>query len=307
MPREYQFDYELRHLVYFQAVARQLHFRRAAELLNVAQPSLSRQISQLESTLGVRLLQRSKRRVELTPAGVALLERVEPLLQSLRRLPDELRSIARGESGTIRIAYTGLAMATVLPAILRESHRRHPGLHVELSELPTAEQISALRSGEISCGFFHPDGRTPGLKTITLLREKNGVLLSADHPLAKQEVLTLRALADTPFVLFPRAHNPGFYDHTLAAFAAAGVTPRIVEEIWPRANAVGLVRAGLGATFMCPSEARVLPADVSFRPLRGPAPESRLMLGWAEFGDSAPALEAFLAMARTTAASTHSY
>lgn len=307
MPCEYQYGFELRHLVYFQAVARQLHFRRAAEALGVAQPSLSRQITQLEAALGVRLLQRSKRRVELTPAGTVLLERIEPLLQTLRRVPDELRPIARGESGIIRIAYTGLAMATVLPAILRESHRRHPGLHVELNESPTSEQITALRGGDITCGFFHPDGRTPGLKTVTLLRQKNGVLLAADHPLANQAELSLRALADTPFVLFPRAHNPGFYDHTLAAFAAAGVTPKIVEEIWPRANAVGLVRAGLGATFMCPSEAQVLPTDVCFRPLRGPAPESRLMLGWAEGETLAPALQAFLAIAKSAIAPTHSY
>jgi DNA-binding transcriptional LysR family regulator len=307
MPREYQYAFELRHLVYFQSVARQLHYRRAAEMLGVAQPSLSRQIAQLEEVLGVRLLQRNKRRVELTPAGTALLERIEPLLQSLRRLPDELRPIARGESGSIRIAYTGLAMATVLPGILRESHRRYPGLHLELNESPTSEQITALRGGGIACGFFHPDGRTPGLKTITLLREKNGVLLAADHPLAKQTGLSLRALADTPFVLFPRAHNPGFYDHTLAAFAQAGVAPKIVEEIWPRANAVGLVRAGLGATFMCPSEAQVLPADVCFRTLRGPVPESRLMLGWAEKDTPAPALAAFLAIATTAIAPTHSY
>lgn len=307
MPREYQYEFELRHLVYFQAVARTLHFRRAAELLGVAQPSLSRQIGQLEEAMGGRLLQRSKRRVELTPAGSALLERIEPILQSLRRLPDDLRPIARGESGAIRIAYTGLAMATVLPVILRECHRRHPGLHLELNESPTSEQITALRSGDITCGFFHPDGRTPGLKTITLLREKNGVLLAADHALAKQAGLSLRALADTPFVLFPRAHNPGFYDHTLAAFASAGVTPKIVEEIWPRANAVGLVRAGLGATFMCPSEAQVLPADVCFRNLRGPAPESRLMLGWAEGETMAPTLQAFLAIARAATGTTHSY
>ena len=94
-------------------------------------------------------------------------------------------------------------------------------------------------------------------------------------------------------------HNPGFYDRTLAAFARAGVTPRIAEEVWPRANGVGLVRAGLGATFMCPSEARLLPPDVVFRPLVGPAPESRLVVGWrkgAEKDD--PALRAFLAVAQ---------
>ncbi len=294
MPREYQFSYDLRHLVYFREVARQLHFRKAAESLAVAQPALSRQIAQLEAALGVALFIRSRRRVELTSAGKALLERTDPLLRMLNGLPAELRALAEGETGHLKVAFTGLAMATVLPGILREFHRKFPGIRLELGESPTAVQLGALQSGELACGFFHPDASTPGLKTRLLLREKNGVLLPADHPLAVQPVLRLRELASTPFVLFPRTHNPGFYDRVLAAFSRAGVTPRIAEEVWPRANGVGLVRAGVGATFMCPSEARYLPPEVVFRPLEGPAPESRLVLGWRTAPKPEAALTAFL-------------
>ena len=188
-------------------------------------------------------------------------------------------------------------MATVLPGILREFHRRFPGIRLELNESPTAVQLKALAADELGCGFFHPDAATPGLSTRQLLREKNGVLLPADHPLARQAKLRLRELADTPFVLFPRSHNPGFYDRILAAFARARVTPRIAEEVWPRANAIGLVRAGLGATFMCPSEARQLPPEVAFRPLEGSAPESRLVVGWKSTAPLPPALAAFLSVA----------
>ncbi len=297
MPREYQFDYDLRHLVYFREVARQLHFRKAAEALAVAQPALSRQIAQLETALGVPLFIRSRRRVELTAAGKALLERTDPVLRTLNGLPGELRALAGGETGHLKVAFTGLAMATVLPGILREFHRKFPGIRLELGESPTAVQLGALQTGELACGFFHPDAATPGLKTRLLLREKNGVLLPADHPLATQPVLKLRELASTPFVLFPRAHNPGFYDRMLAAFSRAGVTPRIAEEVWPRANGVGFVRAGVGATFMCPSEARHLPPEVVFRPLEGPAPESRLVLGWRATPKPEPALAAFLTVA----------
>ncbi len=127
MPREYQFPYELRHLIYFQAVANHLHFRRAAESLGVAQPALSRQIAQLENALEVTLFNRTQRRVELTPAGAVLLRRSESLLQSLQKIPSELSAVARGEVGHVRVAFTGLAMATVLPAIIREFARAHPG------------------------------------------------------------------------------------------------------------------------------------------------------------------------------------
>lgn len=298
MPREYQYPFELRHLVYFREVARQLHFRKAAEALAVAQPALSRSIAQLEAALGVDLLNRTRRRVELTAPGKAFLERIEPLLRGLAAVPGDIQALAGGQAGQVRVAFTGLAMATVLPGILREFNRRYPGIRVELNESPTSAQLESLKSGEIACGFFHPDVTAPaGLSTKLLLQEKNGVLLPADHRLAHAPKLRLRDLAETPFVMFPRAHNPGFYDRVLAAFQQAGVTPRIADEVWPRANAMGLVRAGLGATFMTPSEAQQLPAEVTFRELEGPAPESRLVLGWRKDVPPDPALGAFLVVA----------
>lgn len=299
MPPEYQFPFDLRHLIYFREVARRLHFRQASEALAVAQPAISRAIAQLEVALDVDLLHRTRRGVQLTPAGQALLQRIEPILRSLRCVTTELRAVSAGERGHVRVAFTGLAMATVLPGILREFHRRHPGIRLELNESPTSAQLAALPAGEIGCGFFHPDNPLPGVSTHLLLRERNGVLLPGDHPLAAEPSLRLRDLADTPFVLFPRVHNPGFYDRTLAAFSRAGVTPRIAEEVWPRANGIGLVRAGLGATFMCPSETRNLPADVTFRSLEGPVPESRLVVGWKTTRPLPldPALAAFVAVA----------
>lgn len=305
MPREYQFPFELRHLTYFREVSRTLHFRKAAEALAVAQPALSRQIAQLERALGASLFVRSRRKVELTPAGRILAERVEPMLRGLVAITGELRALAGGETGLVRVGFTGLAMATVLPDILREVHRRFPGIRVELNESPTSAQLVALAAGEIACGFFHPDATSASISTLELLREKNGVLLPAGHALTGKRSLRLRDLAGVPWVMFPRAHNPGFYDKVLASFSRAGVTPRIAEEVWPRANAVGLVRAGLGATFMCPSEARTLPEGVVFRELHGTAPESRLVLGWKTSTPEEPALRSFLRVAsdrETTAA-----
>ncbi len=300
MPREYQFNFELRHLIYFREVARTLHFRRAAEALGVAQPALSRQIAQLEAALGSPLFLRSQRRVELTAAGAALRDRIEPWLVQLQRLPAELQSITAGGAGTLRVGFTGLAMATVLPRILREFQRRDAHVRVELNESPTAVQVAALRAGEIDCGFLHPDALPVGFQTRPLLRERNGIVLPSDHPLANKSTLRLRQLAKVPFVLFPRIHNAGFYDRILAAFTAAGITPHIAEEVWPRANAVGLVRAGIGVTLMCPSEARQLPSEVIFRPLTGPAPESRLVLAWPEKRQAASPLHRFLAAVEST-------
>lgn len=297
MPREYQFPYDLRHLVYFLEVARQLHFRQAAEALAVAQPALSRQIAHLEKAVGAQLFLRSRRKVELTPAGRAFAERIEPILRSLSSAGRELRALTEGETGHVRVAFTGLAMATVLPGILREFNQKFPGIRVELNESPTSTQRAALQAGELGCGFFHPDAPTPGLKTRLLLRERNGVLLPAGHPLSDRPALKLRDLANIPFVLFPRSHNPGFYDRILSSCARAGLTPRIAEEVWPRVNGIGLVRAGIGVTFITPSEAKNVPADVVFRPLVGHAPESRLVLGWRASPKPDAALAAFVRVA----------
>jgi DNA-binding transcriptional LysR family regulator len=303
MAREYQFPFELRHLIYFREVARQRHFRKAAESLAVAQPALSRAVAQLEAALGVDLLNRTRRGVEVTSAGQLLLERLEPVLRGLAAIPPELRALSSGQVGHIRVAFTGLAMATVLPPILREFNRGYPGVRVELNESPSSAQLAGLESGALSCGFFHPDAPTPFLQTRLLLRERNGVLLPSTHPFARRAKLRLRDLASTPFVFFPRLHNPGFYDRILAAFAEAGVAPRIAEEVWPRTNAIGLVRAGLGATLMTPAEARHLPDEVIFRPLEGPTPESRLVIGWRKAPPPDPALAAFLKTAEEAAAS----
>jgi DNA-binding transcriptional LysR family regulator len=283
--------------VYFREVARRLHFRKAAEVLAIAQPALSRQIAQLEAALGVRLLNRSSRRVELTPAGAAFLARTEPVLAALMQVPSDMKAVAEGRVGRLRVAFTGLAMATVLPDILRGFHRQFPGIRLELNESPTSLQLAALKAGEIDCGFFHPDGQSPGIETTLLLRERNGVLLPSDHPLRSRKTVRLKDLAGTPFVLFPRANNPGFYDRVLAAFASSGVSPRIAEEVWPRSNGVGLVRAGVGATFVSPSEAQNLPKEVIFRKLSGAAPVSTLVVGWRSEPAPPPALAALLGAA----------
>ena len=142
MPREYQFPYELRHLVYFLEVARQLHFRKAAEALAIAQPALSRQIAQLEAAVGAQLFVRSRRRVELTPAGRAFAKRIEPVLRSLAAAGREVQAPTRGEGGHVRVAFTGLAMATVLPGILRAFGKKFPGIRLELTADLSDEPVS---------------------------------------------------------------------------------------------------------------------------------------------------------------------
>ena len=263
MPREYQFPFELRHLVYFREVARQLHFRKAAETLAIAQPALSRAIAQLEAALGADLLNRTRRGVEVTPAGRLLLERSSRCSRGLAAIPNGFIALAGGQVGHVRVAFTGLAMATVLPGFCANSSNVIPVSASNSTSRPRPRSWPRFKSGDIACGFFHPDAATPGLRTRLLLRERNGVLLPSSHPLAGSGApicgcaispprrSCFSADAQSRFLRSDprRIHQRGNHAANRRGNLAAG-------------QRLGLVRAGLGATFMTPSEAQHLPPEV---------------------------------------------
>jgi DNA-binding transcriptional LysR family regulator len=175
-----------------------------------------------------------------------------------------------GEDRAVRVAFTGLAMATVLPGILREFHRRIRASGSSSTKSPPRRSSRRLQAGEIGCGFFHPDAPTPGLRTRLLLRERNGVLLPADHPLAKPASLRLRDLAATPFVLVPARAQPGFYDRMLAAFAAGGRARRASRRKSGRAPTASASCAPGSARRSCVRPRRAPAPEVAFRPARRP-------------------------------------
>src|SRR6185436_16768551 len=138
---------DFRRLRYFVAVAERLHFGRAAEALHISQPPLSRAIRALEDELGVTLFARTRRRVELTPAGARLLEEARRLTAQLERTMQELRAMAAGEAARLRIGFVSLADYGVLPELLRSYKSAHPGVHLALREMLSPEQAAALAAG----------------------------------------------------------------------------------------------------------------------------------------------------------------
>ena len=151
----------------FSSAARWLSFKRAADELHLSPSALSRQIRQLEETLGAPLLRRHSRRVELTPAGAALRDRIEPILRSLRGIPAELRALAAGQVGQVRVGFTGLAMATVLPAILREFQREYPygWLGILAAVPPSSDELIYAHTER---GFALLSMRSPELSRLYL-------------------------------------------------------------------------------------------------------------------------------------------
>lgn len=289
---------ELRHLRYFVAVAEERHFGRAAERLFLSQPPLSQQIQQLERELGVTLLARTNRRVELTDAGRAFLEDAREILARVDRAAERARRTARGEAGWIGVGFVGSAIYDVLPEVLRTFRARYPAVELVLLELLGDEQSEALREGRIHVGFSRLLPPEVGLHRETVARATLVAAVPEVHPLAERPVLTLAEVAQEPLVLYPRLTQSSYAEQMLALFRDAGLKPRVAQETGEMQTAVSLVAAGIGVALV-PATVRNLGREgVAYRPLASPDPPTvELTMAYRE-GDPSPVLPHFLDVVR---------
>src|SRR5262245_15958657 len=260
---------ELWQLRYFMAVADRLHFGRAAEALPISQPPLSRAIRALEARLGVALFARSRRRVELTPEGGRFLEEARRLIGQLERAVHEVRGMASGEQGRLRIGFVSLADYGVLPGLLKRYKAARPGVALALREMLSPEQAAALGAGELDFGLLLPpvDGE-PGLERLVVQRERFVAALPSRHRLAKVAGrLAVTDLAGEPFVMVPREIAPGLYDIVRGLAARAGIPLNVAQEAIQMQTVVSLVSSGLGVAIVPASMANLGRRGVVYREL----------------------------------------
>jgi DNA-binding transcriptional LysR family regulator len=259
---------ELRHLRYFRAVAEELHFGRAAERLHVAQPPLSQQIRQLERELGVRLLARTTRRVELTPAGQAYFKRAVAILEAVDDAGDQARRVARGVEGHLAIGCVGSATYSLLPNLVRALREALPGVDVSVrGEMLAPAQIAALLSGEIDLALLRPPVEESGLVVETVRRDRLLIGLPEGHPLAGRAELRASDLRDEEFVAHT-GHGRSVMNSVLTAICAdAGFVPRVRHQVEETSTLVTLVAAGLGVAVVPEPTAALDIAGVCYRPL----------------------------------------
>jgi DNA-binding transcriptional LysR family regulator len=288
---------ELRQLRYFIAVAEELHFRRAAARLHISQPPLSQQIARLEEELGCRLLSRTRRRVELTPAGEAFLRDARAMLDELDVAVATVRRIESGQAGLLRVNFVGSALLSIVPGIIQSFRRGRPNVEIELRERSTLDQLRALVGGLLDVGLVRPPiDVDESLATEVVMRERTVAAIPSEHPLAKRSRISLRSLAAEPLVLFPREQAPGFHDLLTGRLAATGRSPHVVQYAPEMTTIIGLVAAGIGLSPVPASVARLGLEGVTYRPLTG-APDTEL-LAVTRAGDESPLVAAFLAEAR---------
>ncbi len=288
---------DLRHLRYFVAVAEEGNFGRAARRLHMAQPPLSRQIKALEEELGVPLFVRAPRGIELTPAGRALLAHARPVFESVDRAVLEAQRANRGETGRLVVAYSASLAYSGIVESLRAFRVKAPGVELTLRELPPKDQMDALREGTVDVGFPRAPLAEPGIVTEVVRREPLAVILPEDHPLSHKKRVSLSSLADEPFVMFPRARSPGFFDHLMALFREHGFVPRIVQE-GALFDITSLVAAGFGVSVLPASVRRVQGDRLVVRPIVG-EPYVELLVAWRSRSED-PVLRTFLDVVRRT-------
>jgi DNA-binding transcriptional LysR family regulator len=288
---------ELRQLRYFVIVAEELNVTRAAKRLQMAQPPLSQQIHHLEQDLGVALFHRVKRRIELTEAGQVFLEEARRTLAQAEHAQRMAQRAQRGQTGRLEMGFVSESTYDLLPAMLQAYRARFPQVEVVLHEMTTTQQVQALQKGGIHLGLLRAPIAEAGLNLRLIRQEPFVSVLPAHARFAGEERLPLLALAEEPFILFPRPISPGTYDQVIGLCNQAGFSPQIVQEAIELHTILGLVAVGIGVSLL-PASVRLLRSQgVLYRALAEATTQARTALAWRQDARSS-VVAAFLGSAR---------
>ncbi len=273
---------EFRHLRYFQAVAEELSFSRAARRLHIAQPALSRAVQDLERQVGVRLIDRNRRGVRLLPAGKILLQEAGLILERMEESLRRVRRTSAGEEGELRLGYIGPPTQAFLGRLLAQFREQYPRVSVHLEERTPERVWEMVAKGRLSMALTRP---VPGhgaraLHTHLLRKEPLGAVVRKDHPLASKKSLTWKALAQEPLIVLARREGVGSHDEIISACRTAGFTPRLAQTPSLIGTVLSYVEAGSGIGVVPDCvHATALPGTMSFIPLK-PVHSVPLMLVW---------------------------
>lgn len=287
---------ELRHLRYFIAVAEELNFTRAAARLHIGQPPLSMQIRDLEQEIGVRLFERTQRRVALSAAGERFLGHARRILDGLGEAVADARRAAAGEVGELRVGFTSsLPFTDLLPDALNAYRRRFPAVRLQLREMFTTEQFGALARGELDVGFVRLQAGPPpaGIVLREIARNPLRLVVNAGHRLANAPQVSFSELGDEDFISFPGDVGTDLPGVLRALCRQAGFEPRIVQTAREATTQIGLVAAGLGVALLPAPLESVRIARVRYLPLAEPEAQFGLAVATLE-GAGAPVLAGFL-------------
>ena len=291
------YQLELRHYRYFKVVAEELHYRKAADRLFISQPGLSRQIKQMEETLGVQLLVRNKRKVELTAAGRYLKDEIDFIFNHLALTRKHLKLIDKGEEGELRIGFLGSAMQNVIPDLLLKMSQQYPGISTSLEEMSNGLQVVAIDKDRLDIGFVRLARVPHGIKIRPVYQDTFSVVLPAEHPLTERSFESIRQLEMENFILFSSDYSPTYYDKIMSIFEDQGFTPHITHKSVHAHTIFKLVELGLGVSIVPTSLQYGYDQNVKFIELKGIHQSALLSMIWKE-GNRNPVLSKVLSLVK---------
>ena len=287
----------LRRLYYFAVLADELHFRRAAARLYLAQPALSQQVKILERELGVLLLDRGRGETRLTPAGELLKEEARRLLSEIQESVEKVHALQKGYTGKLRVAYTRSAAYLGPSEAVHKFREQHPEVMVRTMEGWTALNIAMLHSREIDVSFVRPPVYEWDISTVQLLEEELVVALYHSHRLSNHAAILPADLREEDVVLWPRELGPGYYDRIVGQIWGNS-RPRIVVEEPDDVQILAEVAAARGIAIVELHRAiRICPPTVLLRPFAAPVPKTGLAVAWLD-GHSTAMIEDFVSICR---------
>jgi len=274
------YQLELRHFNYFLAVAEELHYRKAAEKLCISQPGLSRQIKQMEEILGTPLFVRNKKKVSLTAAGTYLKSEVEFIVNHLAVTQKQLKLIAEGSIGELRIGFLGSAMQTVIPELLVSLRHHFPDIKTSLEELSNTAQVNALLKDSLDLGFVRLARVPDELAIKTILYDSFSLVLPASHPMTPTNFTSVEQLANEDFILFSQEYSPLYFDTIMSICEDAGFTPKISHKSVHAQTIFRLVENNLGISIVPSSLQYGFKLGVKFIELKEIAQKAELSVIW---------------------------
>lgn len=291
---------ELRHLRYFLSVAEHLNYSEASRRLHVAQPAISQTILDLEKELGVSLLLRTSRTVQLTAAGIAFLEEASEIVRRSESAKGAAQRAARGEIGALSIGYLPCTGA-ILPDLIRTYRGRFPNVTIELHEMSHEQQLEAFDDKRINVGFLRsiPRERERDFNVELVYNDRLEIAMPSKHPLAKNKVIHLRDLATERFVEFHRQGAPGLFDEVIAVCRRAGFSPNIISEYDQMSSVMVFVESGLGVSVVPGCVGHLNNPGAILRPIKPASSRLPLCAVWSKSA-SAPVVDCFLEALRIT-------
>ncbi len=271
----------MRQLRYFEAVAEELHFGRAAERLHIQQPPLSRQIQKLEEDLGVQLFDRTNRKVELTDAGKYFLEEAKGMLKNQSRARSTLQAMGDGNAGKLHVSFVYLVLSTAFPSIIADFIKKYPAVEVALHDETSFQQIESVSDGTRHIGFVTLNlVDLKDLSHIIVQRTMPRAAIPENHPLAVQKSVTLQDLSKIPYICSTDSHCRMRVKEMEKRFQNEGLELMLGMRYRRKHTGSVFVAAGLGWTITNEGSERILPQGITLRPIEADLPPFEVGMIW---------------------------